>query len=216
MPLTIALRPVRLPQAAIVAGALMLGLVIGLHHLRIGPFSEHMLQHILGMNAVAPVAAFVLLKNPRMRRFASRGGLLVGAAVGQIVFLWGWHTPIAFQIAHASAMIMALMHITLFGSAVVFWMSVIETVRTAPWLSVMALLVTGKLFCLYGALLIFAPRALFAAEGQSGHSVSMDDQHLAGLIMVTACPLTYVAAAVFIVARWIKQLETSDAASRGL
>ena len=65
----------------------------------------------------------------------------------------------------------------------------------------MALMVSAKLFCLLGILMILAPRALYA--GHHGAAIDLADQHLAGLLMITACPLTYLALATFLAARWI-------------
>lgn len=67
----------------------------------------------------------------------------------------------------------------------------------------MALLLTGKLACLLGALLIFAPRELYRLHGLP----SLEDQQLAGLLMITACPLSYVVAGVAMAAQAIGDLE---------
>ena len=37
------------------------------------------------------------------------------------------------------------------------------------------------------------------------------DQQLAGLLMITACPLTYVTAGVIIAARWVLELDGAAA-----
>jgi putative membrane protein len=50
-------------------------------------------------------------------------------------------------------------------------------------------------------LLTFSPRALYVASSHAGHR--LDDQQLAGLLMITACPLSYLVAAVVIVARFV-------------
>ena len=46
-----------------------------------------------------------------------------------------------------------------------------------------------------GALLIFAPRTLY--------HLALDDQQLAGLLMITVCPLSYLVAAVVLAVQWI-------------
>jgi putative membrane protein len=77
-------------------------------------------------------------------------------------------------------------------------------------------LVTGKFACLLGALLIFAPRDLYALPGlvfalcSSGES-SLADQQLAGLLMVTACPLSFLTSGVAIAARMLSDLERRTA-----
>ena len=102
---------------------------------------------------------------------------------------------------------MIAMHMSLAISAVLFWIAVIGNAREHAFRSVFALLITGKLYCLYGVLLIFASRELFHAMDHGHHAISQSDQQLAGLIMVSACPLTYVAAAVAIIAIWLKDID---------
>jgi putative membrane protein len=79
----------------------------------------------------------------------------------------------------------------------------------------LALIVSGKFACLLGVLLIFAPRPLFephaAHVGQATHTALMADQHLAGLLMIAACPLSYVLTAVILAARAVTRLEKRSA-----
>ena len=102
---------------------------------------------------------------------------------------------------------MIAMHMSLAISAFLFWIAIIGNAREHTFRSVFALLITGKLYCLYGVLLIFASRELFHAMDHGDHMIGQSDQQLAGLIMVSACPLTYVAAAVAIVAIWLKDID---------
>jgi putative membrane protein len=60
------------------------------------------------------------------------------------------------------------------------------------WHGILGLVVTGKLSCLLAALLVFSPRQLFTEAHH--HVGSLDDQQVAGLLMLTACPLSYVVA----------------------
>ena len=66
---------------------------------------------------------------------------------------------------------------------------------TERWHGVLGLLVTGKLSCLLAALLVFAPRPLYPHR-PSRSAMSLADQQLAGLLMLTACPLSYVVAGI--------------------
>jgi putative membrane protein len=64
-------------------------------------------------------------------------------------------------------------------------------------------------------LLIFAPRLLYKLpmQAHAGHAAwpltGMEDQQLAGLIMVSACPLSYVLAGVIAAAQMLHGLATS-------
>jgi putative membrane protein len=85
------------------------------------------------------------------------------------------------------------------------------------WRALFALLLTGKLFCLLGALLVFAPRLLYGdpAAGHAWHTPetgdALADQHLGGLLMLAVCPLTYVLAGVIIAAQWLRDLARTNA-----
>lgn len=178
---------------------------------QVGLLSSHMVQHVVLMSVVAPTIAYGLF-SLRPNTCVAAGSWLVHATAIQILLIWAWHAPSIFVHAHEDAALMVLMHVSLFASAIAFWMSVAGVARIVPWKAIFALLGTGKLFCLFGALFIFAPRVLFElshAHEASGH-VTIDDQHLAGLIMVTACPLTYVTAALVIAARWLLDVGSQD------
>jgi putative membrane protein len=179
--------------------------VAGLSAVRpeLGSLSVHMLQHTVLMTMLAPVLAVLL--HPRSRFCGRR---VVALTIVQASVLWIWHAPGIFEIAHHSPGLTVMMHLTLMISALLFWMAVISVSSEAPWKAILALLVSGKLFCMFGALLIFSESGWYAAgHGHGGHgTVTLDDQHIAGLIMVTACPLTYIATAVAIASQWIGSL----------
>ena len=80
------------------------------------------------------------------------------------------------------------------------------------WHALPALLLTGKLVCLLAALLVFAPRALYGASHQHAALMQpLDDQQLAGLLMIAACPLSYLVAAVVITVQLINRQHVRDA-----
>ena len=61
------------------------------------------------------------------------------------------------------------MHVTLGLAAAWFWLTIAAMPRDASWRAIFALLVTGKLFCLLGALLVFAPNVLFGSMATAHH-----------------------------------------------
>jgi putative membrane protein len=162
-----------------------------------GPVSTHMLLHVTLMNVLAPVCAS-LLQSANVR--GDRAALLWGATLFQILLLWLWHAPLAYHAASASLTVMLVMHGSLFAVALVFWIQILSMSERNAWQVVFALLITGKLACLLGALLTFAPRALYGdghAHSHGGLS-KLDDQHLAGVLMMAACPLSFVLAGVIL------------------
>jgi putative membrane protein len=95
-------------------------------------------------------------------------------------------------------------HALLFLAALAFWLSV-AAAPSDRCQAMLALLISGKSACLLGVLFIFAPRPLLALgaahSSHQGHGALLADQHLTGLLMIAACPLSYVLTAVVLAAQ---------------
>lgn len=177
----------------------------------IGPLSLQMLLHLAVMSVLAPLAATLLPSRPE----GGRSAAIWGAGLLQMLLLWAWHAP-ALQMAASQSLIGQSGAALLLGVAAFwFWRAVLSASTNAGWRSLAALLLTGKVACLLGALLIFAPRDLYGLPGLSfvwcrtGPS-TLADQQLAGLLMVTACPLSYLVAGVVLAAGMLRRLEAED------
>lgn len=164
-----------------------------------GPLSSHMLLHIVAMNAAAPLLAASLF-NVSWFRPAAVISLWCATTV-QLAILWIWHLPSAQHFAAVAPLGMLTMHASLFGAALWFWWSLIELRSVNRWHGVLALLITGKLSCLLAGLLVLAPREIYAHHLGAQTASLLDDQHLAGLLMLVACPLSYVLAGLALTAR---------------
>jgi putative membrane protein len=198
-------------RAATVISALAV-LVVGaivLSQVETGPLSLQMVQHLAAMNVVAPLVAAFFSFRPADQ---ARRSFLWSAALAQIVLLWAWHVPAVQQAAAASMVAHLIMLGSLTVAALAFWAAILASAATARWGAIAALLLTGKLACLLGALLIFAPRELYRlaelefVPGSASVSV-LGDQQLAGLLMITACPLSYLVAGVVLAAQAMADLE---------
>lgn len=183
-----------------------LGLAVVVPFVTLGPLSAHMLVHIVTMSIVAPVAAagWALLGPQR----AAGGSELWAATTLQVAVLWAWHVPAAHRIASFSAVGSFAMHATLLAAAFWFWLSLIRLRPADQWQGILALLITGKLACLLAGLLVFAPRPLFAHHHHA--SDALDDQHLAGLLMIVACPASYVLAGVLMATRLVGLMQIAQ------
>jgi putative membrane protein len=174
-----------------------------------------MAQHILIMNFVAPLLALAILRT-RQSPIAtlSPGRVLLAATAAQLGLLWVWHSPAALGLAHAAMPVHALMQVSLFGASLWFWLSALSEAGFFQWRAIFAMLVTGKLFCLLGILLVFAPRVLYVTMAPVGAHFPLgdvlEDQRLAGLMMLAACPVTYVLAGVVLAARSLRLLASRD------
>jgi putative membrane protein len=174
-----------------------------------GALSGHMATHILVMNLIAPLlaAALVFLKAGSPARGLWPVALLQG------VLLIAWHGPGIPALAAESPAAHAGLTATLVVAATVFWTMILATAVSAPWRAIAALMLTGKVACLLGALLVFAPRLLLSAHPSHGGPAGLEDQQLAGLLMISVCPLSYIVAGVVIAAQALSRLD--DTASEG-
>lgn len=202
--------PVLVGVAVLAVSGLITGWLV-----EFGPLSLQMLQHLALMNVVAPLVALGL-----SRHGPSAPTSLLLAGFVQLVALWVWHAPAVQHLAASSSAAQVALMSVLAGAAIWFWCALIA----APeWKALIALLLTGKLACLLGALLIFAPRDLYNLDGlvlalcTTGPS-SLADQQLAGLLMITACPLSYLVTGVALAARMLARLDNdrhmTDASAR--
>ncbi|MGJ0395243.1 MAG: cytochrome c oxidase assembly protein [Methylocystis sp.] len=213
----------RLPQAAwdsrsklvvavIVACAVGLAARLGPG---LGPRASHMATHILLMSALAPVLAVLWM------RFTSAPVLATGRALAivtlaQLALLYAWHAPGAPAYVERHSTAHLLMHASLLATALLFWLAILGDTGVGRWRGVAALAITGKLACLLGVLLVFAPRVLDASAASWGATTetTLADQRLAGLLMLAACPASYVLSGVSIASRWLLEMEDNRLRAR--
>lgn len=148
-----------------------------------GDFALHMLQHEVLMIVAPPL---LILGRP----FTALAATLPRAALRVLAWplrtpplavwtlhalaIWLWHLPRWFDAAAASAGMHALQHGCFFGSALLFWWTVLRRVRTG--MAVLYLLTTLIHTGALAALLTFAPLPLYAGA-------TLVQQQLGGLIM---------------------------------
>ena len=166
--------------------------------------SAHMAQHLLAMNGGAFLLALAWLRLTGARPGFGARGLVVVTAL-QFCVLTLWHLPALFAATHHSAVLQPLMQATTFSVAFLFWRAIFAADDQPLWLRIACLLATAKLFCLAGAILVFSRRAIYAGIGDPVRwdMTALSDQQLAGLLMVSACTLIYVAAATGLFASWL-------------
>ncbi|WP_459598574.1 cytochrome c oxidase assembly protein [Bradyrhizobium sp. 5.13L] len=176
----------------------------------LGHLSTHMMLHIATMNVVAPgLAALAVSRYLLSRPIKTTASLLWTAWLIQMMAFWTWHAPAVHIVVTHSTLLTWLAQGTLLVAALTFWLALLTISSNARWQAVLALLLTGKLACLLAALLIFAPRTLYTSAAHLGHAAgtsaagALEDQQLAGLFMITACPLSYLIAAVIITVQLI-------------
>ena len=151
-------------------------------------FSARVLHHVLLIAAVAPLLALTL----PVRRLPSPP---LAALVGlHAIILWVWHMPAPYWWGLASVPAYWLMQASLLVSAWLLWRAIF--VSTAqPGSALVALVATIGQMGLLAALIVFAPRPLYAVHFASTAAWGMNplaDQQLAGLLMWVPASLPYL------------------------
>lgn len=215
-------RPAALRQRLLLHGSFLLAALS-----LFGPLDEaaetsaalHMLQHMLLMLAVAPLAVLARplpqwrsLCGPRLD-LLWRGPLRLArrplaCAVLHGALIWIWHAPGPYRLALDNLWWHLVEHACFLLSAWLFWWSVLRAGPRQQGQALLALLLTSMHTGLLGALLSFARMPLYRATGDLG------DQQLAGLLMWVPGGLVYLLAALWCGLRcWQRLLRRSASAA---
>jgi putative membrane protein len=186
-----------------VAFFLPLAFILGVLALRApGPLSMHMIVHVFTMGAAAPVLASILWhRRQRLGQESEEPRLLVATVIQLAVFCL-WHTPAFMAAAMSDLKAATAMQVSLFIASVNYWLHILRMDRRKPWLCAASLTVTGKVLCLLAAVMLFAPQPAFHLGHAAAPGASLHDQQMAGLIMLSICPLVYVISGIVLIARW--------------
>ena len=181
-------------------------------------FAAHMVQHELLMVLAAPLLVLgrpleawawalpdgvkrslaAIARARAVRRAWSWITGPLGAWIVHALALWAWHLPVLFAAALASPPIHVLQHASFFGSALAFWWAVFgRGVRAPDATSIASVFTTMLHTSLLGALLTFAPTALYGG--------TLEDQQLGGLVMWVPGGFAYLVAGLAIAARWLRE-----------
>ncbi|MGR3417348.1 MULTISPECIES: cytochrome c oxidase assembly protein [unclassified Paracoccus (in: a-proteobacteria)] len=231
-------RGVRIRQVLCFAGgiaALVAALVWPLDAWGESLFSAHMAQHITLMGLAAPLLvlgqplATMTRALPRgwQRRLAALAGTAIwrrghdlltatGVATALMlgVFLF-WHAPPALAVALDHDLVHAVMHGSIFAAALAFWTMIARVRDRGFGVRIVALFVCFKFSLILGALLTFSGRALYPVYGSRPDAwglTPVEDQQLAGVLMMTAAAMMYLVAALVVAAAWFASMDRTQAA----
>lgn len=219
---------------AFLLGIAVLGaaLVSPLDALGASLLSAHMAQHGLLVAAAPPLLlcgkpgiVFAWGLPPRWRKgmlgsagwraLAGCGNRLArpsAAALLHGLALWLWHAPAAYEAALASYAMHALEHISLFGTALLFWRAMLEArSRRRAALALAAAFATMMHCGLLGALITMAPLPLYAwyaGRTEPWGMSALEDQQLAGLLMWVPMGVIYLACCLLLARRLVVSKES--------
>jgi len=200
-------------------------------------FVAHMVQHELLMVVAAPLlvvgrplvpmlwalpsktrrAAGRVTRRPILRRIWRFVSVPLVAFVVHGAAIWIWHAPALYQATLTSDFVHALQHLSFFGTALLFWWTVIH--GHAPGGRARAISFGAAVLLLFGtalhsgalgALLTFSRALWYPAYGSTARAwglTPIDDQQLAGLVMWIPATLAYLVAALFLFASWLRASE---------
>jgi putative membrane protein len=158
-------------------------------------FTARIAQHLILATVAAPLIAFGL---PKMKGALARP---VTAAAAFTFAMWLWEAPGPYAATFSSSIVYWLMHISVAATAVWLWCALIAGTTAA---SLAASFASMMQMSLLGALLTFAPRALyawhFATTAPYGFS-PLEDQQLGGILMWVPGSAPFIAVALYLAAK---------------
>lgn len=192
-----------------------LALVSPLCPLSVSLFSARVGQHMFLTTVVAPVVALGLPE-----KWSAGVGRTIpawAAALGFGAALWFWHAPGPYTDTFRSDAIYWAMHVTTFGAALALWTVLLrgETGRLLD--RVAALAITSLQMGVLGAVITFAPRALFAPHALTTWAWGLSplsDQQLGGAIMWVPAGVILTVALVWPLALLLRDPPASAPAPR--
>jgi putative membrane protein len=209
---------------------LAVALVSPVHRLGDVLFSAHMAQHELLMALAAPLIVLgrplvALLwavpctwrralgswfAQPTVRGAWTSLSSAPAAWTIHALAIWIWHIPALFQATLASEAIHTAQHVSFLGSALLFWWALLRgrEGRLGVPSAVLYLFTTAVHTSLLGALLAFSSRVwypVYATRTAQWGLTPLEDQQLAGVIMWVPAGLSYLIAALAVVASWLKE-----------
>ena len=166
-------------------------------------FSARAVHHVLLITAVAPLIA-ITFPLGRVRALPLPVVIAVQAAT-----LWVWHTPGAYTWGLTSGAGYWLMQLSLVGSAWALWRGILVS-KDENGAVLLALVATIAQMGLLGALIVFAPKPLYAVHFSTTgawHLSPLADQQLAGLLMWVPANLPFLAVALWLLWSSLRPLE---------
>ncbi|WP_158043930.1 cytochrome c oxidase assembly protein [Skermanella pratensis] len=165
-----------------------------------GSFAAHMVMH-MGVVAVAAPLLAVGIARAFPRLVASfPPGLALAASLLEFAAVWTWHAPALHDAARAETAFLVLEQASFLAAGVLVWASAVgapgDGRLAARGAGVCALLITSMHMVLLGALLLFAPRPLYACAEVCSPAAALTplgDQQLGGALMLIIGGTAYLA-----------------------
>jgi putative membrane protein len=159
-------------------------------------FTARTLHHLVLILCAAPLLA-------RSAHVVRPPGSIMTWVALQAVILWFWHWPVAYEWALSSTPAFWFMQLTILFAAATFWLKLRDA---GPLVRIAALGATMAQMSLLGALLTFAPYALYRPHWLTTAAwdlTPLADQQLAGVLMWIPAGGAYLALLLIACARML-------------
>lgn len=172
-------------------------------------FAAHMGLHVLVIAVAAPLLALGLAGGglDPVRR-APRLFLPIPASLIEMVVVWAWHAPALHHAARHLAPVFILEQAGFLAAGLLVWCAAFgghrRQRRERAVAGIAGLLLTSMHMTLLGVLLTMAPRVLYPHAGATPHFAPLEDQHLGGVLMLVFGGTSYLAGALYLLARLLR------------
>lgn len=224
----ISLQPLALSSAALGGLALFFALIWPLDAFSESSFTAHMAQHMVLIAVAGPLLALARIGIPVNAAIAAVSPAAASALslprkwlrlllLPSVVFvlhgavIWGWHSPLLFELALRVEWIHTLEHLSFLLAGYWYWTVLIRHSENEGYASAtLSVLSTLMHTGLLGALITFAPRPIYSTyiETQGSVDMALQDQQLAGLLMWIPMGACYLIGGLAFAAAWLR---TADA-----
>jgi putative membrane protein len=151
------------------------------------PFTAHMTRHMVVVALAAPLLAVSLTW---LRRVGTVNPIAASAV--EFVLVWSWHLPALHHFARTTWAGTLAEQASFLLSGVLVWASCLR--GNGDLVGAAGLLLTSMHMTLLGALLVLAPRSLYA------HG-TLADQQIGGMLMLSIGTPVYIIAALWVTAQ---------------
>lgn len=161
-------------------------------------FAAHMLRH---MTLVALAAPLLVVGLPRVACRLPVPPL--AAAVIEFVVVWGWHLPAAHAAGRLQVVGFVAEQASFLGAGLLVWTGCLR--RDQPLAGAGGLLLTSMHMTLLGALLVLAPRDIYAAI--CGTASNLAGQQAGGMLMLAIGTLVYLFTGLWLTGQVLRERE---------
>lgn len=185
--------------AGAIGGAALLAAWVGVPTVLGDSFTAHMAMHLTVVAVAAPaLAVAVAAAGPFPDRRWAWLLAPVPASLLEFVVVWGWHMPAFHAASYFLPSVRAMEQFSFLAAGLLLWVSVLAGGRETRGAGVLGLLLTSMHMTLLGALLVFAPRALYAACRPG--DAALPDQQFGGMLMLLVGGTVYLAGGLYLLA----------------